>query len=106
MTRSSGQIDGGLPVDADVPVGAERRAAMQERRLRGNPARQAIAELAHDQRTGAMTRSGGGVYIDMGRYIARAVVFTRREILRAGNSFLSRACPRRWEREMTQNRDE
>jgi hypothetical protein len=58
-----------------------------------------------DQRFRALQGLGGGVCIDLERYIPRAVVFTRRKVLRAGNP-LSRACPRRWEREMTQNRDE
>ncbi|MEY2441700.1 MAG: hypothetical protein QOJ46_1126 [bacterium] len=43
--------------------------------------------------------------MDTERYIPQAAVITRHEILRAGTP-LSRACPRRWKREMTQNWDE
>jgi hypothetical protein len=58
-----------------------------------------------DQRPGFVEGRVAGVRIDPERYIPRAAVFTRRKILRAGTR-LSRACPRRWKREMTQNRDE
>jgi len=57
------------------------------------------------QPPGAVKLLVGGVCIDPERYIPRAAVFTRRNILRAGTP-LRRACPRRWKREMTQNRDE